>query len=97
METNRRSVVENRQSVQPKILNAAKRGNVVSAPSVGPPNVKSVVGISMRNNDGNDERPLDDDDHDLRILLDYPSAGLIASAPGGLARFARAIEAVREE
>lgn len=51
----------------------------------------------MNNENARGERPSFDDEYDLMAVLDYPRAGLMASAPGGLARLMRAVEAVRED
>jgi hypothetical protein len=50
----------------------------------------------MFDNDAGGDRPLFDD-FDLALVLDYPRAALSASAPGGLARLMRAVEAVQED
>lgn len=51
----------------------------------------------MRDEHDGGEQPREDDEFDLIAILDYPRAALVASAPGGLARLMRAVEAVREE
>jgi hypothetical protein len=54
-------------------------------------------GFSMNNENARGERPPFDDEYDLMAVLDYPRVGLMAPAPGGLARLMRAVEAVRED
>ena len=51
----------------------------------------------MYDEDARGDRPPFDDEYDLVPVLDYPRAGLVASAPGGLARLMRAVEAVHKD
>lgn len=51
----------------------------------------------MFDDDAGGDRPLLFDDFDLALVLDYPRAALSASAPGGLARLMRVVEAVQED
>jgi hypothetical protein len=51
----------------------------------------------MRDEYLGDKAPSFDDDFDLLAVLDYPRLVLAASAPGGLARLMRVVEAVQED
>lgn len=51
----------------------------------------------MPDEDARGERPPFDDEFDLTAVLDYPHLALASSAPGGLARLMRVVEATLED